>query len=71
MSCVKFEGAQSVKTGKNGLDFNPYDIMEPRAPGKTPKEYRNGAPVKSQDIAPEGVYRPDYNILTPNMRSPE
>jgi biotin synthase len=45
--------------------------MEPRAPGKTPKELRNGARVKNQDMAPQGVYRPDYNILTPNMRSPD
>ncbi len=71
MSCVKFEGASPVVTGNNGLDFNPFAVMEPRAPGKTPKEFRNGARVKSQDIAPEGVYRPDYNILTPHMRSPE
>ena len=71
MSCVKFEGAQPAKTGKSGLDFNPFEIMEPRTPGKTPKKFRNGARVKSQNIAPEGVYRPDYNILTPHMRSPE
>jgi len=53
------------------MDFNPFDIMEPRAPGKTPKALRNGGRVKDQDVSPEGVYRPDYNILTPNMRSPE
>ena len=45
--------------------------MEPRLPLKTPKEFRNGAQVKRQDVAPEGVYQPDYNILTPHMRSPE
>jgi biotin synthase len=71
MSCVKSQGSQPAETGANGLDFNPFDIMEPRLPGKTPKDLRNGARVKSQDISPEGVYRPDYNILTPHMRSPE
>jgi len=71
MSCVKTEGAQPAETGRDGLDFNPYDIMEPRVPGKTPKEMKNGAPVKTSDITPQGVYRPDYNKLTPHMRSPE
>ena len=71
MSCVKTEGAQPAEKGRDGLDFNPYDIMEPRLPGKTPKEMKNGAQVKSHDIEPSGVYRPDYNILTPHLRSPE
>lgn len=71
MSCVKPEGTAPAATGRNGLDYNPYDSMEPRVPGKTPRELRNGARVKSQDVAPQGVYRPDYNILTPNMRSPD
>jgi len=71
MSCVKREGAQPAEQGKHGLDFNPFDSMQPRLPLKTPAAFRNGAPVKSRDLAPEGVYRPDYNILTPHMRSPE
>jgi biotin synthase-related radical SAM superfamily protein len=45
--------------------------MEPRAPGVTPIELKNGARVKANDVAPQGVYRPNYNILTPHMRSPE
>ena len=45
--------------------------MEPRTPGVIPIELKNGARVKANDVAPQGVYRPDYNILTPNMRSPE
>ena len=36
-----------------------------------PIELKNGARVKANDVAPQGVYRPNYNILTPNMRSPE
>ncbi len=45
--------------------------MEPRPPGVIPIELKNGARVKAADIAPQGVYRPNYNVLTPNMRSPE
>jgi biotin synthase len=45
--------------------------MEPRAPGVTPVDFKNGARVKANDVAPQGVYRPNYNILTPHMRSPQ
>jgi biotin synthase len=45
--------------------------MAPRAPGVIPIELKNGARVKANDVAPQGMYRPNYNILTPNMRSPE
>jgi biotin synthase len=45
--------------------------MQPRAPAVTPKEMKNGAPVKANNVAPQGVYLPNYNILTPHMRSPE
>ena len=45
--------------------------MEPRAPGVIPIELKNGGRVKANDVPPQGVYRPNYNILTPNMRSPE
>ena len=38
---------------------------------RIPIELKNGARVKANDVAPQGVYRPNYNILTPNMRSPE
>ena len=71
MSCVKSENAQPAEQGRNGLDFNAYASMAPRAPGKTPKALQNGARVKSANVLPQGVYRPDYNILTPHMRSPE
>ena len=71
MGCVKQEGKSPTDTGANGLDFNPFDTMEPRAPLKTPAPMRNGKPVKEAAVQPQGVYRPDYNILTPEMRSPE
>jgi hypothetical protein len=45
--------------------------MSPRAPGQTPADARNGARVKANDLAPEGDYLPNYNILTPHMRSPD
>src|SRR5579863_9444580 len=50
---------------------NDAATMQPRAPGAVPADARNGARVKTQDLQPEGVYRPNYNVLTPNMRSPE
>ena len=71
MSCIKSADAQPAASGRDGLDFNPGELMMPRTPAKTPLEFRNGARVKNQDVAPQGVYRPDYNILTPRMRSPE
>jgi biotin synthase len=45
--------------------------MQPRAPAPTPRELKNGARVKHNNVAPQGVYRPNYNILTPHMRSPD
>jgi len=45
--------------------------MQPRPPGVIPIELRNGARVKNANVPPQGVYLPNYNILTPNMRSPE
>lgn len=71
MSCLRPEGAKPADRGPDGLDFNPYEIMQPRAPGVTPSALRNGGRVKANDVAPDGVYRPNYNILTPHMRSPE
>jgi len=51
--------------------FEPSAQMEPRAPGVIPIELKNGARVKGNDIAPQGVYLPNYNVLTPHMHSPE
>ncbi len=71
MSCLRPEGAKPADRGPDGLDFNPYEVMQPRAPGLTPTAFKNGGRVKANDVAPEGVYRPNYNIRTPYMRSPE
>jgi len=76
MSCVEKKtaavtGQKKPDQAKSGDDFNAFAAMEPRAPAATPKERRNGQRVKSDDIAPQGVYRPNENFITPNMRSPE
>lgn len=71
MSCLKPEGAVPGGLNEAGLDFNPAEIMEPRKPGAISADLKNGGRVKNNDVAPEGVYLPDYNILTPHMRSPE
>ena len=71
MSCLKPEGATPGGLNEAGLDFNPAEIMEPRKPGTIAPDLKNGGRVKNNDVAPEGVYLPDYNILTPHMRSPE
>ncbi|MCC6533716.1 MAG: radical SAM protein [Burkholderiales bacterium] len=45
--------------------------MQPRASPPVPQALRNGARVKSHNVAPAGAYIPDINILTPHMRSPQ
>jgi biotin synthase len=71
MTCLKPESARPVATGPNGLDYNPFDIMEPRAPSVIPGDLKNGGRVKANDVTPDGVYLPKYNMLTPHMRSPD
>jgi len=71
MSCVEKKTAAVTGKTKSGADYNAFAAMEPRVPAATPKERRNGQRVKSDDIAPQGVYRPNENFITPNMRSPE
>ncbi|MGI9363732.1 MAG: radical SAM protein [Rhizobiaceae bacterium] len=71
MTCLKPEG--TIPGGKNtfGMDFNAAEVMTPRKPDQTPSALKNGSRVKQNDVQPEGVYLPNYNILTPHMRSPE
>ena len=71
MTCLKPETARPAEKGSDGRDYNPFALMQPRAPALTPKELKNGGRVKADNVAPTGVYLPNYNILTPNMRSPE
>ena len=71
MSCLPPDNAGTVPLATGGLDHNPFELMRPRAPAATPKPLRNGGRVKENNVAPQGVYLPNYNILTPHMRSPE
>ncbi len=71
MSCVKLEGAESVTDDPNTSDFNAAAIMQPRTPDIIPGELKNGGRVKSNAVAPDGLYLPNNNIQTPSMTSPE
>ncbi len=71
MTCLKPESRTPAEAGKEGLDYNPYDVMAPRAPVMPPRALRNGGRVKASDVRPEGLYLPNNNIQTPNMVSPE
>ncbi len=71
MSCLKPEGASAGDKGAGGADHNAFPAMQPRTPSPTPAMARNGARVKSANVQPAGVYRPNDNILTPHMRSPD
>jgi biotin synthase len=70
MSCHRPETAAPAERAP-GLDHNSFALMQPRAPSTTPAELKNGARVKTNDVPPQGVYLPNYNMLTPHMRSPE
>jgi biotin synthase-related radical SAM superfamily protein len=52
-------------------ELNDAQSMAPRAPAPVPVDARNGARVKSAGVAARGIYRPNDNILTPAMRSPD
>jgi lipoyl synthase len=71
MTCLKPETARPGKTSAQGLDYNDFATMTPRAPAPIPTALKNGARVKHNDVAPAGVYLPNNNRLTPNMRSPD
>ncbi|VAW02747.1 Radical SAM domain protein, partial [hydrothermal vent metagenome] len=71
MSCLKSENGQPGDASADGRDFNAFEVMEPRKPGLTPKDLRNGGRVKTDDTPPTGLYMPNNNIQTPNMTSPE
>jgi len=70
MSCSKLQGDAELQSRTAG-EFNRFEVMQPRFPMRTPPEQRNGARVKSADVAPSGVYLPNNNMLAPHMRSPE
>ena len=65
--------AAGSPTRSTGNELLRAHVKCARAPRRRapPIEFRNGARVKAADVPPQGVYQPNYNILTPNMRSPE
>lgn len=69
MSCYRPESADTPAPAV--ADHDAYAAMRPRMPTLAPKEARNGARVIANNVAPSGVYMPNYNILTPSMRSPD
>lgn len=71
MSCVKQGGESPSGLPGADLSFNAYAAMQPRLPEPTPADARNGRRVKESAVPPQGVYLPNYNVLTPQMRSPE
>ena len=74
MSCLN-QGAEpaaaTATTTPDGGSFNSFAGMEPRTPSATPVEARNGKRVREAAVPPQGVYLPNNNVLTPEMRSPE
>jgi biotin synthase-related radical SAM superfamily protein len=71
MSCHRPETILPPGEAKTARDHNPLALMQPRIPKLAPREARNGARVIANNVAPQGVYLPNYNVLTPAMRSPE
>ncbi len=71
MGCIENKTEPSTLSAPGQLDYNSKEAMQPRAPAIPSKELKNGGRVKSNDVVPEGLYRPNYRIMTPNMRSPE
>ncbi len=71
MSCQRPETDDVATVAASALDHNPFERMQPRPPAATPQGLKNGARVKSNNVAPQGVYLPNYNVLTPHMRSPD
>jgi biotin synthase len=71
MSCVKQSAEAPSGLPGPDLSFNAYAAMQPRLPEPTPADARNGRRVKESAVPPQGVYLPNYNVLTPQMRSPE
>ena len=71
MSCVKTKTDPIAEKNPMGMDYNSPELMQPRTPVNPPKNLRNGGRVKANAVPPTGVYLPNNNIQTPNMKSPE
>jgi biotin synthase len=71
MGCIKSSGEAAGGMPGSDAAFNAFATMQPRLPDATPIEARNGRRVKEAAVPPQGVYLPNNNVLTPQMRSPE
>jgi len=58
MGCIENKSAPAAGDSKSGKDFNPFEIMEPRPPSKTPVDRKNGKHVKANDIPPKAYTCP-------------
>ena len=73
MSCLEMPRSPVPDfLGEKRRTFNDAETMQPRAPAAVPagRPQRRAGEVAGSS-QPEGVYRPNYNVLTPNMRSPD
>ena len=71
MTCLKRQGLEPRERQAGRPDSDSLETMRPRAPQSTPAALKNGGRVKSTGVAPADIYRPDHNVLTPDMRSPQ
>jgi biotin synthase len=71
MSCLNQGADTSAAPAADGPSYNSFSSMAPRPPVATPAAARNGKRVKEAAVPPQGVYLPNNNVLTPQMRSPE
>lgn len=71
MSCLESPRLPVGRPAAAPGDMNEAAAMQPRLPAPVPAEARNGGRVKAQEVAPHGFYRPNDNVLTPFMRSPD
>jgi biotin synthase len=74
VSCHRPDAAPAdapVQAQPVAFDHNAFSRMQPRAPLSPPPEARNGGRVTGNNVPAQGVYLPNNNVLTPNMRSPE
>jgi len=67
MSCLDQGTEPAAAPAVGDRPFNAFDDMRPRPPAAA----RNGRRVKEAALPPQGMYLPNYNRLTPQMRSPE
>ena len=67
--CLDFPAAMSCRRPE-APTTTPMASCSRAFPSRRRKNARNGARVKANAVAPEGVYLPNNNVLTPAMRSP-